>query len=231
MDNDANRVDQSDAANYDRWFETRWGRYAAGVETAVIARAVSGFSGVRHVLDAGCGTGRFTAALTKGVGPGATVVGVDPDQAMLEIARHRIANGTCRGVVEALPFDDDTFDVTAAITVLEFVSEPVTAVDELVRVTRAGGHIIIGTLNPRSPWGIANRRRLRTGVWCTADLLPPNRLLELGRRYGKTELHRGLYAPGALRGHTVIGPVLEGLRHVTPSFGAFQVLVITAPGR
>lgn len=62
----ARSPDRSGAASYDQWFESRWGRYAAGVEATVIARAVHGISGVRHVLDAGCGTGRFTAALTPG---------------------------------------------------------------------------------------------------------------------------------------------------------------------
>lgn len=231
MGSDADGGRPSGAADYDQWFETPWGRYAAGVEGSVIARAVRGLSGVRRVLDAGCGTGRFTRALTTGVAPNATVVGVDPDPAMIEIAHHRIGNCTARSVIEALPFDDDTFDVTAAVTVLEFVSDPVTALDEVVRVTRPGGHVVIGALNPRSPWGISNRRRLRTGAWCSADFLPPDRLLELGHRYGKTKRCTGLYAPRALPGLSVIGPVLEGLRHVTPSLGAFQVLVIEKPDR
>jgi 2-polyprenyl-3-methyl-5-hydroxy-6-metoxy-1,4-benzoquinol methylase len=46
-------------AAYDRWFDTRWGRYAFTIELAAIERAIGRLDGLR-VLDAGCGTGRFT---------------------------------------------------------------------------------------------------------------------------------------------------------------------------
>jgi len=45
------------------------------------------------------------------------------------------------------------------------------AVAELARVTRPGGRVLVGALNPRSPWGLANHRRRRSGAWCHARFL------------------------------------------------------------
>lgn len=51
-------------AAYDRRFDTGWGRYPFTVEQAAIERAAGRLDGLR-VLDAGCGTGRFTAAFVR----------------------------------------------------------------------------------------------------------------------------------------------------------------------
>jgi SAM-dependent methyltransferase len=154
------------------------------------------------------------------------VIAVDPDPDMLAVARTRLAGGCARAVVEQLPFPDSTFDRTVAITVLEFVADPALALAELARVTADGGRMVIGALNPHSPWGQANRRRLRAGVWCHARFLSPGRLLTLGAAHGQSTLRGALYAPGAFPGLTVIGPLLERAGRVAPRGGAFQVLVI-----
>src|SRR5438046_6269675 len=56
----------------------------------------------RRVLDVGCGTGRFAAALTES--HSCTVIGVDPSPGMLAVARARTADVTwLEGRAEALP--------------------------------------------------------------------------------------------------------------------------------
>lgn len=57
---------------------------------------------------------------------------------------------------------DDSFDLTRAVTVLESVADPAAAVAEPARVTRGGG-----ALNLHNPWGLTNRRRLRTACGAT----------------------------------------------------------------
>ena len=212
-----------DVSDYDAWFDEPWGRYAFAVESAAIRRAAGDLARTR-VLDAGCGTGRFSAAIAGG---GATaVVGVDADADMLRVAQPRATAGCVRSVVEHLPFPNESFDLTLAMTVLEFVADPAAALAERARVTRVGGRIVIGALNPRSPWGLANRRRLSSGVWCNARFLSRSQLRQLATPHGPAVVHGALYAPGALPGLAVIGPLLETARCLAPGAGAFQVLAI-----
>jgi protein-L-isoaspartate O-methyltransferase len=130
------------AAAYDRWFDSARGRYAFTVEEAAIERAAGRVDGLQ-VLDAGCGTGRFTACLERCA---ARLAGVDLDPAMLAVAAQRVrvpllAADACR-----LPFRDAAFDVAVAVTVCEFAASPAAVVAELARVTRPGGRIVIGAL-------------------------------------------------------------------------------------
>lgn len=57
----------------------------------------------------------------------------------------------------SLPFEDDCFDKTLSITALEFIADAQPAFDELFRITRTGGLIVVATLNSLSPW--ADRRK------------------------------------------------------------------------
>lgn len=211
-----------DARDYDAWFDTPWGRHAFAVESAALLHA-GGYLAGNRVLDAGCGTGRFSAPLAD---QHAAVVGVDADPAMLGLARTRATAGGTRAAVDHLPFPDATFDVTVAVTVLEFVADPAAALAELARVTRGGGRIILGALNPHSPWGLANRHRLRSGVWCHARFLSPTELRALGAPHGRTSQRGVLYAPGAFPGLPRLGPLLEIAGRAVPTWGAFQVLII-----
>jgi len=209
-------------AAYDRWFDSPWGRYAFEVERATLERAVGPVDS-RSVLDVGCGTGRFTAAMEQHAG---SVAGVDLDPAMLAVAARRVKASLFVADAGCLPFEVATFDVTVAVTLCEFVTDPHVVVGELNRVTRPGGRIAIGALNPLSPWGVARRRRLQRPPWQTAHFFTRRELEALGRPFGRVTLHAALFAPGAIPGLGRIAPVLEGLGRACSRFGAFQVLVI-----
>ena len=196
------------------------------MEARALLGAAPGLEGAT-VLDVGCGAGRFATVLA---GAGAVVVGLDPDPTMVRLAAARLPDRCRRGVVERLPFPAGVFAVAVAVTVLEFVDDPAAAIAELARVTCAGGRILVGALNPQSPWGRANRRRLRSGMWCEARFLGRDRLLALGASYGSAVLHPALYAPGWLPGLGVLGPLLEALGRLAPSRGAFQVLAVDKAG-
>ena len=62
----------------------RYERYRSGYPDEMVDDLVS--AGPRTALDVGCGTGKLSAAL---MGRGVTVLGVDPDERMAEIARKR----------------------------------------------------------------------------------------------------------------------------------------------
>jgi len=211
------------ARQYDRWFETAWGKYAFVVEQGALQMALGPVAGV-FLLDAGCGPGRFAQRLQKG---GADVVCIDVDAAMVALARQRMSAPAVQGDVGRLPFHSEIFDAVVAVTLLEFVERPERVVSELVRVTRAGGKLVIAALNRTSPWGVAHRKRLRRPPWDRAHFLTRSTLLSLGRRHGDARLAGALHAPGPIPGLRLVGPVLEEIGRLAPRLGAFQVLVVT----
>ncbi len=210
------------ARAYDAWFEAGWGRHAFAVEAAAILGATGPLEGLR-ALDAGCGTGRFGALLEEG---GARVVGLDADPGMLAVAAERLPGPLVLGDVRDLPFRDAAFDLAIAVTVLEFVDVPARAVDELARVVRRGGRIVVGALSPASPWGLAHRRRLHEPPWDRARFLPAAELRALGARHGRIALRSVLFAPGAMPGLAALGPALERAGRLASAFGAFRVLAV-----
>jgi len=185
-------------------------------------RAVGPLDG-RRVLDVGCGSGRFTTALEQ---RGGLLTGEGLDPAMPAVAARRARTPLIVADAQRLPFDDATFDGTVAVTLCEFVTDPHLTVGELSRVTRRGGRIAVGALNPLSPRGVARRQHFQRPPWHAAHFVARWELAALGRQFGRVTLHAALFAPGALPGLDKVGPLLEGLGRAFPRFGAFKVLVI-----
>lgn len=91
------------------------------------------------LLDIGCGSGWSTFFLSKNniecVGMDLHKDGYEPNQ--------REFLKFIQGSVLEIPFEDKHFDVTTTNECLEHVPDPEKALDEMVRVTKRGGHIII----------------------------------------------------------------------------------------
>ena len=99
-----------------------------------------------EVLDIATGTGEFARALAPHV---ATVIGLDATDAMMELGRKFIAqasieNVTFReGVVQDLPFEDETFDIVSSRYAFHHFADPKPVIPEMVRVCKTGGHVIV----------------------------------------------------------------------------------------
>ncbi len=107
----------------------------------------------RHVLEVGCGTG---LVLERIAAFAQTAKGIDLSPGMLAKARARNLD-VCEGSATALPFPDDTFDVTCSFKVLAHVPDIEAALSEMARVTRPGGHVIAEFYNPFSIRGLLKR--------------------------------------------------------------------------
>lgn len=98
--------------------------------------------GDERVLDVGTGTGALAHAVAARAG---SVVALDADATLVERASHR-APANVEHVVgdgERLPFEGESFDVSATLRTLHHTSHPDRLVAELARVTRPGGTVLV----------------------------------------------------------------------------------------
>lgn len=160
-----------------RWLELELGQIERGRRTAGQLAELSPLRGAR-VLDLGCQTGALAVALCE---KGARVTGVDIDAALVRGAEIR---ARCHGVcaefrvarAEALPFEDESFDLVTFIDVIEHVENASRALAEIARVLRPGGQVYIQGPNRFSPrWFFSDPHYRMFGI----SVLPPS----LGRFY------------------------------------------------
>lgn len=97
-----------------------------------------------EVLDVGCGTGTGLAHYLEA---GCAVHGVDVSPAMLDRARERLGEDADLRLTDgdALPFDDDAFDLVMASMMIHEVSgaERVKLLVEMARVTKPDGRMLL----------------------------------------------------------------------------------------
>ncbi|MGH6901706.1 MAG: class I SAM-dependent methyltransferase [Geminicoccaceae bacterium] len=98
------------------------------------------------VLDAACGTGRYSEYLIE---RGHRVIGVDRSPAMLAKAREKLPESAFReGDLEALPLVSGSVDVAVCALALVHLPEIGKAIAELARVVRPGGRVVISDVHP-----------------------------------------------------------------------------------
>jgi SAM-dependent methyltransferase len=96
------------------------------------------------VLDVACGTGVVARTAADRVGPGASVVGIDANEAMLAVAARLRPDVTWRlGDAGALPFEDASFDLVASQAALMFFSDRARALREMGRVAGPAGRVVV----------------------------------------------------------------------------------------
>jgi ubiquinone/menaquinone biosynthesis C-methylase UbiE len=99
------------------------------------------------VLEIGCGAGLLAVALAK---HGFRVHAIDPVEDMVKQARrHVVESGTSKllsvdlGNVYSLPFEGGSFDLVVAVGVIPWLERPDLAIQEMARVTRSGGYLLL----------------------------------------------------------------------------------------
>jgi ubiquinone/menaquinone biosynthesis C-methylase UbiE len=147
-----------------------------------------------RLLDAGCGPGYEAIALKQSF-PNARVTGIDLSEPLLDLARRNAADADLgdvityqSGDVEHIPFADDSFDAVLSVFMFHIVADPVMMCNEIERVLRSDGHLLmidirrswlLGLLErsfrtaytPREAWDIIKTTALRplrlktTPIW------------------------------------------------------------------
>jgi SAM-dependent methyltransferase len=117
------------------------------------------------VLDIGCGAGAF---LRLAADRGARPFGLDASEALIELARKRVPDADLRvGEMEALPYEDDVFDLVTGFTSFFFANDIVAALREAGRVAKPGAPVVIQV------WGPHERRDLEAMMAIAHPYLPP----------------------------------------------------------
>ncbi|TCK17730.1 methyltransferase family protein [Thiogranum longum] len=157
-------------AAYEAWYHAPRGQWIAEREFTLLKSLLRPEAGA-SLLDVGCGTGYFSRRLSR---PGLSVTGIDPDPEALEFAGMQgEAVHYLQGSALELPFPDNAFDYTTAVTSLCFVDDPIAALQEMWRVTRRA--CVLGLLNRHS---LLYRRKKGQGSYSGARWDTPGEVLK-----------------------------------------------------
>lgn len=128
-------------------------RVIASVGELVVERA--GVSGDDVVLDVACGAGNATIPAAK---TGARTTGLDITPELLEAGKKAAAEAGVEiewivGDAQDLPFDDASFDVVTSVFGCMFAPDHRKTAEELVRVLKPGGRMVVAAWRPEGNFG------------------------------------------------------------------------------
>ena len=129
-----------------------------------------------RVADLGCGTGTFSALLSK---KGFDVTGVDISLEMVAMGKKRHAKGPFAprfmvGDVEQLPFRDEELDGVLLSGMLHHLPDPSTCINEVHRVLKPGGVFMAFDPNRANPFMYLYRDR-SSPFYSSAGVTPNER--------------------------------------------------------
>lgn len=165
-----------------------------------------------RVLDIGCGGGLLAEEFAQ---LGCAVVGVDPSEESLVVARmHAAGQGLAIGyrcaTGEALPFADESFDIAYCCDVLEHVTDLPQVIAETARVLRPGGTYFYDTIDRTFQSRLIVIKLLQEWRWTA--LMPPG-LHDWNMFVRPAELRREVVRHGLVpRGLTGLKPRANPLR-------------------
>jgi ubiquinone/menaquinone biosynthesis C-methylase UbiE len=195
---------------FSKWYENQRHRgYHAFLDDMELKIAAPYVRGV-EVLEAGCGTGLILKELAT---LATRAEGVDISEGMLEKARERGLT-VHKASVTDLPFKDGSFDTVVSFKVLAHVPDLPKAIEEMARVTRPGGHLVLEFYNKAS-WRYLVKR------------LKPAQKVADGTF--DTEVHTAYHSWDDILGmlpSNVKAVSREGIRIVTPSYHPFSLPVV-----
>jgi ubiquinone/menaquinone biosynthesis C-methylase UbiE len=110
------------------------------------------FSSPITCLDVGCGTGVLAIEAAKQLHPGSSIIGIDPEPAMLAVARknlstvHELHSSVIfrHGLIEKIPFPADYFDLVLCTMTTHHLSRKLKCMGfrEIYRVLKPGGSFL-----------------------------------------------------------------------------------------
>jgi ubiquinone/menaquinone biosynthesis C-methylase UbiE len=143
---------EKDIEHFDQWsstYENSWMQRAFfdRAHQAVLALAAGIIHQPASVLDVGCGTGRLLRQAHT-YWPEAQLIGVDPANGMIEMAKRLTPNATfLTGMAEALPLQDASVDLALSTISFHHWQDQAAGIQEIARVLRPGGYFLLVDLS------------------------------------------------------------------------------------
>jgi SAM-dependent methyltransferase len=122
--------------------------------------------GRRRILDVGCGTGTMLGYLASY----GKAQGVDIDEEAVGYCHERGLLDVSLGEAAKLPFDNGTFDLVTALDVVEHLDDDAAALQEMRRVLRPGGHLLLTVPAHRFMWGDQDEVNMHKRRYVAAEI-------------------------------------------------------------
>lgn len=139
-------------SQYEAWFEAHYFTYQS--ELLAVRQMLPGEG---EGIEIGLGSGRFAT-------PFGIRYGIEPSQKMIEVAVQKQLR-VIKGIAEALPIGDAKFDFALMVTTICFLDEIEKALQEIYRILRPNGVVIIGFVDKKSPIGREYRKHKKKNVF------------------------------------------------------------------
>ena len=174
------------ADTYDSWYDSARGKLYDKLEKQALDGLLTGIAKGSQLLEIGCGTGHWSKYFS---GKGFEITGIDISAEMINVARKKHIPNSHFEITDGhnIPFEYESFDIAAAITVLEFTREPEKIISEMVRCVKSNGTLIIGILNALSKYN-QNKQNKPDSIYSSARLFSPQQIYKILIGYGKVKL-------------------------------------------
>ena len=139
---------EKDIERFGQWsstYEHSWMQRAFfdPAHQATLALAAGIVHQPESVLDVGCGTGKLLRQ-ARSCWPEAQLIGVDPANGMIEMAKRLTPNATFfTGMAEALPLQDASVDLALSTISFHHWQDQAAGIREIARVLRPGGYFLL----------------------------------------------------------------------------------------
>ena len=174
------------ADSYDSWYSPAIGSMYDRLEKRAFDRFIGNHNGGKQLLEIGCGTGHWSKYFSE---KEFEVTGIDISEKMIKTAnkkniphcRFQVADG------RSLSFFDNSFDVAAAITTLEFSENAESIISEMARCVKPKGKLFFGVLNSLSSYN-QKKQRNAGSVYAYSQLFSPQQLKNILEHYGTVKM-------------------------------------------
>lgn len=143
-----------------------------------------------HVLDLGSGAGNDCFVARAIAGENGKVTGLDITEQMINKARENCAKLNFNNVefvlgdIEAMPFEDKTFDVVISNCVLNLVPDKTIAFREIFRVLKTGGHFCVSDVVIKGKLSEKMKKDAEMYAGCVSGASEMNEYLEIVQNSG-----------------------------------------------